>query len=185
MVDEIKNEITEKMEKSLQFLGEDFKTVRSGKASSSMVENIMVDYYGNKSPLKQVATISSPESKLIIIQPWDKSAIEGIEKALLASDIGVTPNVDGKILRLAFPPLSEEQRGNYGKIVHKKGEDAKVSIRNIRRDGIHDIEKKEKQDHLSEDIAEKGKKDIQKITDEYIEKIDDLVKRKTEEIMEV
>ncbi len=185
MLDEIIKKIKENMEKSLHFLNEDYKTVRSGKASPSMVENITVNYYNNKSPLKQIATISSPESKLIVIHPWDKSAIEGIEKALLSSDIGVTPSIDGTIIRLVFPPLSEEQRSNLAKIVHKKGEDAKISIRNIRRDGIHELDKSEKEDHLSKDLSEKGKKDIQKITDEYIEKIDSLIKQKTEEIMEV
>ena len=160
MLDDIYNKMREKMEKSLHFLMEDFKTVRSGRANPSMVENIMVEYYGNKSPLKQIATITSPESKLIVIQPWDKSAVEGIEKALLSSDIGVTPVHDGRIIRLAFPPLSEEQRSNFAKIVHKKGEETKVSIRNIRRDGIHYIEKSKKDDNLSEDMSEVGEKEL-------------------------
>jgi len=185
MLDEVYRKMKEKMEKTIHVLMEDFKTVRSGKASPSMVENIMVDCYGNKTPLKQVATITSPDPKLIIVQPWDKTIIESVEKALISADIGVTPVNDGRIIRLAFPPLSEEQRQSFAKMVHKKGEDSKVSIRNIRRDGIHDIEKKEKNDHLSKDDAEAGKKEIQKITDDYIEKIDKLARQKSDEIMEI
>ena len=185
MLDSIYSKLKEKMDKTVHVLVENFKTIRSGKATPSMVENIIVDYYGNRTPLKQMATITAQESKSIVIQPWDKSALESIEKTLLSSDIGVTPVNDGRVVRLTFPPLSKEQRENFAKIVHKNGEDAKISIRNIRRDGIHEIDKKEKDDHLSKDMAGTGKKEIQKITDDYIEKIDKLVERKTEEIMEV
>ena len=185
MLDSIHNKIKEKMDKTIHVLAEGFKTVRSGKASPSMVENILVDYYGKKTQLNQMATIAIQENKSIVIQPWDKSALECIEKTLLSSEIGVTPVNDGRIVRLTFPPLSEEQRTSFAKIVHKKGEDAKVSIRNIRRDGIHEIDKKEKDDHLSKDLAENGRKEMQRTTDDYIEKIDKLVERKTKEIMEI
>ncbi|MBU1077476.1 MAG: ribosome recycling factor [Spirochaetes bacterium] len=185
MLENINKQTNEKMEKSLHHLMEDFKTVRSGRANPSLVENIVVEYYGNKTPLKQMSSITSPESKLIVIQPWDQSVMGDVEKAILSSDIGVTPSNDGRVIRLAFPALNEEQRNNLAKIVHKKGEDSKVSVRNIRRDSIQDIDKAEKDKNISEDEAERGKKEIQKFTDDYIKKIDDIIKRKSEEIMEV
>lgn len=185
MLEEIYKNTKERMEKSVNHLVDDFKTVRSGRANPSLVENIMVDYYGNKTPLKQMASITSPESKLIVIQPWDLSALSDVEKALMSSDIGVTPSNDGKIIRLAFPPLNEEQRHNLAKIVHKKGEEAKISLRNIRRESIHDIDKDEKEKTISEDDAERGRKEIQKYIDDYSKNVDDLVTRKNEEIMEV
>lgn len=185
MLDDIYKQTKEKMERSVHFLLEDFKSVRSGRANPSLIENVMVEYYGNKTPLKQIASISTPESKLIVISPWDSSVVTNVEKALLGSDLGITPSNDGKVIRLAFPPLNEEQRSNLAKLVHKKGEDTKISVRNIRREAIHEVEKSEKEENLSSDLAERGKKEIQKFTDDYIQKVDELIKRKTDEIMEI
>lgn len=185
MLNNIYSKTKEKMEKTVNFLLEDFKTVRSGRANPSLVEDISIEYYGNKTPLKQMASITSPESKLIVIQPWDLSAMSDIEKALLSSDIGVTPSNDGKIIRLSFPALNEEQRNNLAKIIHKKGEDSKISLRNIRRDSMHEVEREEKDKNISEDDTDRAKKEIQKFIDEYTNKIENLIKRKSEEIMEV
>lgn len=173
------------MQKSLHVLSEELKTIRSGKASPSIVENVPVDYYGNKTPLKQIASIAAPESRVIIIQPWDKSALGDIEKAILASNLGITPSNDGKIIRLVFPSLNEEQRKNLSKVVHKIGEESKVSVRNIRRDYIHEIDKSEESKKISEDEAEKGRKELQKFTDDYIKKIDEVLNSKIKEIMEI
>lgn len=185
MLDQIYQGTKEKMQKSLGILSDELKTIRSGKASPSLVENIGVEYYGNKTPLKQIASINAPEARLIIIQPWDKTVLPQIEKAILSSELGVTPSNDGKLVRLAFPSLNEEQRKNLSKVVHKIGEESKVSIRNIRRDQIHEIDKSLEAKKISEDDAEKGKKEIQKLTDEYIKKIDDILQMKIKEIMEI
>ncbi|MDD5066865.1 MAG: ribosome recycling factor [bacterium] len=185
MLDIIYRTTKERMQKTISVLSDELKTIRSGKASASLVENLQVDYYGNKTPLKQIASIASPENRLLIIQPWDKTALIDIEKAILSSELGVTPNNDGKIIRLAFPSLNEEQRKNISKVVHKMGEESKVSIRNIRRDQIHEIEKSLEGKKMSEDDAEKGKKELQKFTDDYIKKIDDILKAKIAEIMEI
>ncbi len=185
MIEDVYKRSKEKMEKSIHFLVEELKGIRSGRAHSSLVENIYIEYYGSKVPLKQIASISVPESRLIVIQPWDKNALQEIEKALLSSEIGVTPSNDGKVIRLALPQLSEEQRQNLAKVVHKKGEECKVAIRNIRREANHEIEKIKNEGHISADEVEKAHKEIQKFTDEYVKKIDEIVDRKVDEIMEV
>lgn len=185
MIEDVYKKTKEKMEKSIHFLIEELKGIRSGRAHSSLVENIQVEYYGSKVPLKQIATISVPETRLIVIQPWDKNALQDIEKALLASEIGVTPSNDGKIIRLALPQLSEEQRQNLAKVVHKKGEECKIAIRNIRREANHNIDKIKNEGHISKDDVEKAHKEIQKFTDDYIKKVDEIVAKKVDEIMEV
>lgn len=185
MIEDVYKITKEKMEKSIHFLIEELKGIRSGRAHSSLVENIQVEYYGSNVPLKQIATISVPETRLIVIQPWDKNALQDIEKALLSSEIGVTPSNDGKIIRLALPQLSEEQRQNLAKLVHKKGEECKIAIRNIRREANHSIDKIKDEGHISEDDVEKAHKEIQKFTDEYIKKVDEIVAKKVDEIMEV
>lgn len=185
MIEDVYKSTKEKMEKSIHFLIEELKAIRSGRAHPSLVENIQVDYYGSRLPLKQMATISVPESRLIVIQPWDKNALQSIEKALLTSELGVTPSNDGKIIRLALPQLSEEQREHLAKMVHKKGEDTKIAIRNIRREANNSVEKIKEEGHISDDVVEKSHKEIQKFTDDYIKRIDEIISNKTKEIMEV
>ncbi len=185
MLNSIYQASKDKMQKTLHLLSEELKTIRSGKASPSIVENILVEYYGNKTPLKQIASIAAPENRVMIIQPWDRSALSDIEKSILASNLGITPSNDGKIIRLVFPSLNEEQRKNLSKVVHKIGEESKVSIRNIRRDYIHEIDKNEEGKKISEDDADKGRKELQKYTDDYIKKVDDILALKVKEIMEI
>ncbi len=185
MINDIINTAKTKMHKSIETLIEELKNIRSGRVSPSLVEDIVVDYYGNKTPIKQMASISAPEPRLIVIQPWDRNASDEIKKAIQSSDLSITPSDDGKVIRLAFPQLTEEEREHLSKLVHKRGEECKIAIRNIRRDANHEIDKTEKADHISEDDADKGKKDIQKITDDKIKEIDEIIKNKTAEIMEV
>lgn len=185
MIQDIYSSTKAKMEKSISFLIEECKGIRSGRAHASLVENIQVEYYGSKSPLKQIATINVPENRLMVIHPWDKNALQSIEKAILTSELGVTPSNDGKIIRLAFPQLSEEQRDNLAKIVHKKGEETKISLRNIRREANHEIEKLKEQGHISEDDLEKGHKEVQKFTDDYSKKVDEVITKKVADIKEV
>jgi ribosome recycling factor len=185
MHEEIKKKVKQRMDKSVESLNEDFKTIRSGRASASLVEGLMVEYYGNRLPLKQIAGISVPEPRLIVIQPWDKGALPFIEKAFHKSDLMLNPNNDGKVIRISIPPLTEERRKELVKIAKGKTEDSRVAIRNIRRDGNEEVKEAEKRDHISEDDSKKVLKDIQKITDEYIEKLNELMEIKEAEIMEV
>jgi len=182
---EVKNRIKEKMDKALAALKKDLASIRTGRASLSIFEGIMVDYYGTPSPLEHVATLAVPESRLITIQPWEPKLISEIEKAIQKSDLGLNPNNDGKIIRVAIPQLTEERRKEIAKQVHKRGEDAKVSIRNIRREGNDDMKRLEKEEHISEDDTKRSVDEIQKITDEYIKKVDEVVSHKEAEIMEV
>ena len=160
-------------------------SMRTGRASLSIFDGLMVDYFGTPTPLSHVATLSVPESRLITIQPWDPKVISDIEKAIQKSDLGLNPGNDGKIIRIAIPTLTEERRKEIVKQVHKKGEDAKISIRNIRRECNEEMKKNEKEEHVSEDETKKSIEEIQKITDSYIKKIDETVAHKEEEIMEV
>lgn len=185
MINDIYEKTKQKMKKSISVMEEELKGLRSGRAHPSLVDNLHVDYYGSQVPLKQIATISVPEPRLIVIQPWDKNALGEIEKSLMSSEIGVTPANDGKIIRLVLPQLNEEQRKNLSKVVHKKGEDCKISIRNIRREANHEIEQIKDAGHISEDDVEKAHKEIQKFTDEYNNDIDKIISKKVEEIMEV
>jgi ribosome recycling factor len=185
MHEEIKRKVKERMNKTVNSLEEDFKTIRSGRANASLVEGLMVEYYGNRLPLKQIAGISVPEPRLIVIQPWDKGALPFIEKAFHKSDLMLNPNNDGKVVRISIPPLTEERRKELVKIAKGKTEDARVAIRNIRRDGNEEVKEAEKRDHISEDDSQKVLKDIQKITDDYIEQLNELMDVKEAEIMEV
>lgn len=185
MLESIYKDVKEKMNKTIISLQNEFKIIRSGRAHPSMLDNIQVEYYGNMVPIKQIANITTPEMRLLVIQPWDKSVLGAIEKAILKSNLGITPNNDGKVIRLNLPQLTEEQRKNLAKIAHKKSEDFKVAIRNIRRDGNEAIKKIEKDGHISEDDTKYGLDEIQKITDEYIKKIDELLKQKEKEIMQI
>jgi len=185
MYEKIKTKIKTRMGKSIDSLKEEFKKVRSGRANAGLVEGLMVDYYGNKTPLKQLASISVPEPRLIVVQPWDKGSLTDIEKAFHKSDLMLTPNNDGKVIRIAVPALTEERRKELVKVAKGKAEDSRISVRNIRRDGNDEIKAAEKEGHVSEDDSKKAIGEIQKITDEYIEQVNQLLEAKEKEIMEV
>ena len=184
MIEEIFEETRESMEKSVAALKRDLKRLRTGRASLSILDGIKVDYYGTMTPLNQMATLAVPESRLITIQPWDISMIKDIEKALLKSDLGLTPSNDGKIIRIAIPPLTEERRKELVKIVHKMCEDYKISLRNIRRDSNDLLKSMKKDGEISEDEAFKSQDQVQKITDEHITLVDECYKEKEKEILE-
>ncbi len=179
------NQFQEKMEKSLDSLANEYTTIRAGRANPHVLDRINVDYYGQPSPLQTVANISVAEARILVIQPWEASLIKEIEKAILTSDLGLTPNNDGKVIRLAFPELTEERRKELVKDVKKKGENAKVAIRNIRRDANDVIKKQQKANEISEDEQKTLENDIQKMTDDYIKKIDTMIDDKSKEIMTV
>ena len=174
----------EKMGKTLAALEADFQTIRAGRANPHILDKLTVDYYGTPTPIQQVANVSVPEARMIQIQPWEASLIKKIEKAILASDLGLNPNNDGKSIRLIFPELTEERRKDLAKDIRKKGEAAKVAVRNIRRDA-NDAFKKLKKEDVSEDEIKELEGDIQKITDKFIKEVDGVVEKKTKEIMTV
>ena len=175
----------EKMDKTLANLDSEFGTIRAGRANPHVLDRIMVEYYGAPTPLQQVANISVPEPRMIQIQPWDAGLIKDIEKAILASDLGLTPANDGKVIRLVFPELTEERRKELVKDVKKKGEEAKVAIRNIRRDANDAVKKEAKANEISEDDQKQLEDKIQKLTDEYVKKIDQAIDAKSTEVMTV
>ncbi|MBN2017775.1 MAG: ribosome recycling factor [Candidatus Cloacimonetes bacterium] len=174
-----------KMEKAIDALHKELLKIRTGKANISLLEDITVDYYGQSSPLNHVGTISIPEARLIMINPWEKNMLSVIEKAILASDLGITPQNDGNVIRLSFPPLTEDRRKDLVKLVKKHGEEAKISVRNIRRNANDEIKKFEKDSVISEDNSKDGLDEVQEITDEFIKKIDETVEHKEKEIMEI
>jgi ribosome recycling factor len=185
MQKEAKKRITEKMDRTIESLKKDLGSIRTGRASLSIFDGIMVDYFGTPTPINHVATLSVPESRLITIQPFDPKSIGDIEKAIQKSDLGLNPGNDGKIIRVAIPTLTEERRKEIVKVVHKRGEEAKISLRNIRREGNDEMKKIEKDEHLSEDDTKRAVEEIQKLTDSYIKKVDETVAHKEEEVMEV
>ncbi|OGL44569.1 MAG: ribosome recycling factor [Candidatus Schekmanbacteria bacterium RBG_13_48_7] len=184
MIIEIQKNTEEKMKNVMDRLAKELAGIRTGRATISLLDNIRINYYGNMSPLNQVASISVPESNLIVIQPWDTSIISDIEKAILRSDLGLVPNNDGKLLRVPVPPLTEERRKELSKNVKKMGEDHKIQLRNIRRDSNDEIKQLQKDKKLSQDEEHQGYDEIQKITDLYIEKVADKIKTKEKEILE-
>ncbi|MGD8472457.1 MAG: ribosome recycling factor [Desulfobacterales bacterium] len=184
MIDDIYQDTRESMSKSIESLNRELKRVRTGRASLSILDGIKVDYYGTLTPLNQMATLAVPESRLITIQPWDVSVIQDIEKAILKSDLGLTPANDGKILRISIPPLTEERRKELVKMVHKMCEDRKVSVRNARRDSNELLKSLKKDGDISEDEAFKAQDEVQKITDEHIKLIDECYTKKEKEILE-
>ncbi len=175
----------EKMEKSIASMMNEFASIRAGRANPHVLDKIKVDYYGTPTPIQQVGNISVPEARMILIQPWEKSMIKAIEKAIQTSDLGINPNNDGSCIRLIFPELTEDRRKELAKDVKKKGEAAKVAVRNIRRDANETIKKMEKNDEISEDDRKDAETRIQKMTDKAIEKIDKAVENKTKEILTV
>jgi len=184
MQDIVKN-AKERMQHSVEATERDFHSVRTGRATPALLDRVKVEYYGSEMPVNQVATISVPEPRQLLISPWDKSVLPAISKAIYASDLALTPNSDGSTIRLEIPTLTEERRKELTKMVHHKAEEGKVAIRNVRRDANDHLDKREKAKEISEDDAERGKKEVQKLTDEFIVKVDEITAKKVEEIMEV
>jgi ribosome recycling factor len=184
MLSETYEETRDRMAKSIESLQKEMKRVRTGRASLSLLDGVRVDYYGTLTPLNQMASLSVPESRLIVIQPWDVSVIKAIEKGILKSDLGLTPSSDGKLVRIAIPPLTEERRKELVKVVNKICEEYKVAVRNIRRDANEMVKELKKEGEISEDEAFKAQDEIQKITDEYVGKVDEVYAAKEKEILE-
>ena len=184
-MDERLQQFETKMEKTCEYLEADFMTIRAGRANPHVLDRLRIDYYGTPTPIQQVGNVTVPEARMIVIQPWEKSLLKEIEKAILVSDLGINPTNDGNVIRLVFPELTEERRKDLAKDVKKKGEGAKVAIRNIRRDAMDSIKKMEKAGDISEDDLKQGEEKIQKITDKMIEKVDKAIETKTKEIMTV
>ena len=177
--------LKEKMEKTINVYQEKLSEVRAGRANPAILNKIKIDYYGTQTPINQVAGISVPEARLIVIQPWDASILKEIEKAILAADIGINPNNDGKVIRLAFPELTEERRKELVKDIKKMAEDAKVAVRSIRREGIDEAKRQQKDGEITEDELKQAENEIQKITDQNIEQIDKILETKEKEVMSV
>jgi len=184
MLNETYQETKDRMGKSISALQNELKRVRTGRASLSLLDGIRVDYYGTLTPLNQMASLSVPEPRLITIQPWDATVIKEIEKAILKSDLGLTPSNDGKLIRISIPPLTEERRKELVKVVNKMCEEYRVAIRNIRRDSNELIKGFKKDGDVSEDDAFRGQEQVQKITDEFIQQVDEIYKEKEKEILE-
>ncbi|WP_298435498.1 ribosome recycling factor [Geobacter sp.] len=173
------------MEKSVDSLRREYQKVRTGRASTGLLDEIKVDYYGNPSPLSQVATLSVPEPRTITIQPWEAKMIPVIEKAIMNANLGITPANDGKVIRISLPPLTEERRKEIVKMLKKSAEEAKIAIRNIRRDSIDGLKKLEKDKQISEDDLKRAEKDVQDVTNSFVAKVDEVLAHKEKEVMEV
>ncbi len=185
MIREILKESEERMQKALEVLRHELATIRTGKATTALLDGVKVDYYGKMSPLSQIANVSVLDVHALAVQPWDKSMLEPIQKAIQTTNLGLNPIKDGERIRVPIPPLNEERRRELVKLIKKFGEDSKVAIRNIRRDSIEHLKKSEKADHLSEDERKRGEVDVQKMTDKFTKEVDDLLDIKEKEIMEV
>ncbi|MBS4177092.1 ribosome recycling factor [Lederbergia citrea] len=185
MANQVISATKDKMEKAIQVYSRELASIRAGRASSALLDKISVDYYGAPTPINQMASISVPEARLLVIQPYDKTILGDIEKAIMKSDLGLTPTNDGSLIRISIPQLTEERRKDLVKVVRKEAEDAKVAIRNIRRDGNDDLKKLEKNGEITEDDLRGYSDDIQKLTDENIKKIDEITKDKEQEILAV
>jgi len=181
----ILDDAKEHMDKSIEHFMHELRSIRAGRASPSMLENIRVDYYGSQTPLNQMASVNAPQPDLLLVQPWDKTALGDIEKAILAANLGLNPSNDGTFIRLPVPPLSEERRKDLVKAVKSRGEEAKISIRNVRRHAKDMIKSTQKEENLPEDMAYESEEKLQKLTDEYAKKVDTLLEHKEAEIMEV
>jgi len=178
-------ETSARMERSIEALRKELGKVRTGRASFSLLDGVKVDYYGTPTPLQQVGTLSVPESRLITVTPWDTKMIGPIEKAIQGSGLGLNPSNDGKMVRIPIPPLTEERRRELAKVVRKMGEDARVAVRNVRREAIEKLKDREKKKEISEDVVKRGQERIQKETDAHVKKIDEILKSKEQEILEV
>ena len=178
-------EFEKKMKKTCDALEAQFATIRTGRANAAVLDQITVDYYGSPTPINQVASIATPDARSLLIQPWDGSILKGIEKAILTSDLGIHPQNDGRMIRLVFPPLTEERRLDLVKQTRKYGEEAKVAIRNIRRDAIEKFKKQQKASEITEDDYKNVEKDIQKLTDDFTKEIDKIMSNKEKELKEI
>jgi ribosome recycling factor len=176
---------SQKMDKTLEVLAGEFASVRAGRASAAVLDRISVEYYGQETPINQVGSITSPDPRTLVIEPWDKTLLKSIEKAIQVSDLGINPQNDGRIIRLVFPQLTEERRKELSKQVRKYGEESKVAIRNIRRDAMDAIKAMKKKAEITEDDQKNAEKDLQKVTDDYVKKIDDMSAKKEKELMEL
>ncbi len=185
MIDDLIEDSKRRMDKSVEAAAHSFDTVRTGRASAALLDRIQIDYYGQPTPLKQLATINVPEPRLLTIQPFDPSSIKAVERAILESDLGLTPSNDGKIVRLPIPQLTEERRKELVKVVRHLAEEGKVAIRNVRRDVMHDLKELVREGEVGDDEERRGEERVQKLTDEHVTKVDELLKRKEAEIMEV
>ena len=185
MVDEIMLEVEERMEKALANLNEAFNSVRTGRANAMLLDKVRVDYYGAPTPINQLAAVKTPDAHMLVIEPWDKGCLGAIEQALIASNLGVTPSNDGSLIRLPFPSLTEERRRELAKQCKTYSEEARVAIRNARRDGNSALDKAEKNDGMPEDDVRRGKDKIQKLTDGYITRVDESFKKKEDEVMAI
>lgn len=185
LIEELLEDASERMEKSVDSIRQEFGSVRTGRASPALLDRIQVDYYGTHTPLKQLATISAPEARLLTIQPYDKSSIKGIEKAILESDVGLTPNNDGNLIRLGIPELTEERRRALVKVVHGIAEEGRVAIRNVRRDVMHDLRELKGEGDVGSDDEHRAEVELQKLTDEKIGELDALMKGKEADVLEV
>ena len=174
-----------KMKKTVELLGVSFASVRAGRANAAVLDQIQVDYYGTPTPIQQIATISTPDPRSLLIQPWDGSTLKSIEKAILASDLGINPNNDGSVIRLVFPPMTSERRSELAKEVHKMAEDGKIALRNIRRDAMDKLKAQKKNGEITEDDVKDGEKEIQKVTDKYVKEADAMADKKIKEIQEI
>lgn len=185
MVSDVLKDVEGRMKKTVEVFRKELATVRTGRASPALLDRVEADYYGTPTPIKQMANISVPEPRLLVIQPWDKQSVGAIEKAILKSDLGITPQVSGTVIRLVIPPLTKERRQDLVKIVRKKAEEERVAIRNIRREGNEMIRDLEKEKEISEDQSAQALEEIQELTDKYISEIDAVLGSKEKEIMEV
>ncbi|MDH3974819.1 MAG: ribosome recycling factor [Deltaproteobacteria bacterium] len=185
MIEDTIDDMKKAMNKAIDSLRRELAKVRTGRASTALLDSIVVDYYGTMTPVNQMATVSVPESRLVTIQPWDATAIEAIEKAILTSDLGLNPNNDGKLIRLSIPPLTEETRRDMVKLAKKFAEDSRISVRNARRDANDLLKSLEKEKEISEDELKRAQDEVQKITDEYIKNVDSIIKNKETDIMEI
>lgn len=184
-IKEILSTAQTKMQKTIEVLRVDLASVRAGRASVSLLDKVMVEYYGTPTPVNQVASVTVPEPRMIVIQPWEKNLLKDIERAIMKSDLGLNPNSDGSVIRLNLPQLTEERRKELVKTVHKKAEDARVSIRNLRREANDSVKKTEKAKEITEDEAKKANDDIQKMTDKFIKEVDTVMEHKEKEVMEI
>ena len=185
MINEIRQESEDRMKKAVEALKKEYVTLRAGRATPALLDKVLVDYYGAMTPINQMAKISTPEPRLLTIEPWDKNVISDIERAILKSELGLTPNNDGNIIRIAIPQLTQERRTELVKVIKKKAEEARVAIRNIRRDANDQLKDFAKEGSISEDENKRGQEEIQKMTDKYIADVDQLLDHKEKEIMEV
>lgn len=185
MIDELLDDAKRRMDKSVEATLHEFNTVRTGRASAALLDRVAVDYYGEKTPVKQLATINVPEPRMLTIQPFDPSSVKAIERAVLESDLGLTPSNDGKLIRLPIPQLTEERRKELVKVVRHLAEEGRIAIRNVRRDVMHDLKELARDGDVGDDDERRAEDKLQKLTDGHVHRVDELLKRKEEEIMEV